>query len=678
MPRIEVLDSHVANLIAAGEVVDHPSSIVKELAENSIDAGATSIVIEVRGGGNRYIRVSDNGYGMSREDVRMCVRRHATSKVRTAGDIERIMTMGFRGEALAAISAVSRVKIFTKRAEDDVGTALECVSGEVVSVEDAGCPKGTFIVIEELFAKLPARRKFMKSDTSEGAACLAIAEKLALAHPALSVKFIGDNTEKLFTSGDGLLGNAIYSVYGRQTAQGLIPIKPYEIEGIKVTGYISRPESSRANRSGESFYVNGRFIRSRTMLAALEEAYISYIQPQRFPMCVIMLEINVQLVDVNIHPQKMEVKFSQEKSVYGAIYHAVRNALESIKENQEIEAPAPKYNPQVVAPFVSKTEQSQKYENVNLFDGTREEKRRETIRPAENKPTAVDFEQMKRQLDSMIETEVSAFPAITEMKVAASKPLPQVSKEAPRTESIDELPSFAGQSVVKEAAFSVDKSKLEEVPASIVEPCVEIAPPVARSASGERELRSYRIVGEAFNTYVMVEQGNSLLMIDKHAAHERILYEGLLRRGRENCAQMLLEPVAVSLGSVEVQTVLEYGEQIGEVGFEIEEFGSDAVLVRSVPSDFEGSDIAAVMEQFAQKLSLGASFEGARSAIFDKALYSVACKAAIKGGRHYAQGHIEWLVDRLMELDNILYCPHGRPCAVELTKPKLDRQFGRT
>ncbi len=633
MGKINLLDFQVANLIAAGEVVDRPASALKELLENSIDAGAKHITVELKRGGVSFIRVSDDGVGMTEEDVPVCVKRHATSKIKYASDLDGICTLGFRGEALAAIASVSKLRIMTRTRDDDMGTIMECVSGEPVSVTRGGAQVGTTVIIEELFANVPARRKFLKRDVSEGMACNAVVEKVALSHPEISFKLITDGTMKYVTQGNGNLIETIYAVLGRDFAGKLLQVDSL-MEGISVYGYIGSPENVRANRNFQNFFINQRYVKSKTAMSALEQAYDSFIPKEKFPCCVLNVKIHPAFVDVNVHPTKLEVKFSDEKKVFDAVYCAVRNVLE-----QKLTRPQMKIEPSSVS-----------YDDIKLKNAFAPiYDRAETI--LSNKP---------------------------EQRVMFDIPDMPVSVQEKRAEPVRE--SFIPQRT--QPLVRDDIPPKEEIKADVTEAPVRVLEertPLSRE-TGRKEIPYYKIIGEAFNSYVMVELEDKMLMIDKHAAHERIIFETMkenMQKG-DTAMQMLMLPIEVPLAEVEAATYADYSEEILAMGFEAQLKGK-TLYVTGIPTQLEENAAREMLEVLIDRLSYGTgTAELTRKLFMEKALYQASCKAAIKAGRIEEREHVRWICDNLLALDDIKYCPHGRPVAIEMSRNEMERQFKRT
>lgn len=666
MGKINVLPFEVANLIAAGEVVDRPASVIKELMENAIDAGANAVVVEIRQGGIAFMRVSDNGCGISREDLPVALRRHATSKIKDSSDLAAIMTLGFRGEALAAIAAVSDVRILSKPAEQAMGAQLTSPCGGEVTVADHGCSNGTTVIVENLFARVPARRKFLKKDVTESMAVSANVEKVALSHPEIAFRLIVDGNVRLETEGDGDLLHTIHSLFGKESAARMMQVESGS-EGVTVTGYTGRSDFYKANRNQENFFLNGRFVKSKTMVAALEQAYTSYMPPERFPCCVLFVNLDPSRVDVNVHPSKLEVKFSNEKAVFEAVYYAVRNALEKniTRPNINLDS-ALKKNPfaypggkisQATAPLDVERPGSLKERQLSYDVGA-------TIQhQPQARMTSAEY------LRTVAGTEKQERPAVAEppaQKPAEPQTLPPNTVQVPLHMQV-KFP----QSVNPNAEFPVpemnDTAKMEAI----------TVPP---EKTGETVLPPYRILGVAFRCYVLVETEEKLLLIDQHAAHERILFEEL-KAGLASVpvtSQILMLPIETMLTGAEVSVLQEYDAELQKIGFRLR-YARNTVLADAIPQGVEAGAVGAMLGTMAGRLiDNTGSVKLTRDILFEKALYQAACKAAIKGGREYAPEQIEWLVKKLMELPDITFCPHGRPVAMELTKRVLDKQFDRT
>ena len=665
MGKINVLSFAVANLIAAGEVVDRPSSVIKELLENSIDSGASAITVEIQNGGVTYMRVTDNGCGISKEDLPVAIRRHATSKIKDAEDLDGIITLGFRGEALAAIASVSDMRIISKQRDSAVGAILEASGGNILSVSDRPAADGTTVIVENLFANVPARKKFLKKDVTEAMSVSAVVEKIALSRPDIFFKLIIDGNVKIETTGDGSLKNTVYAVFGREFAGKLIETKLSE-SGVTVRGFIGRPDNIRANRNQQNFFINGRFVKSRTASAAVEQAYTSYIASERFPCCILFLDIDPALVDVNVHPAKLEVKFSNEKLIFETVYYAVREALEGNTARPDVSLkPSAKRVSDAQRPIEDgKTEslksaqlQAELYRSITADQASGEKAARVAAKP-ETAFAHVTSEEYRKTFAEEKKPSAEA-KAVYEKDFVKAEP-----KAEPKAEN----------KVAEKAERIIEKS--------LPESKTQTSPTVEPIAASEPQLESlqYRIVGEVFHSYVIVESGSEMLLIDKHAAHERIIFEQL-KAGLKDIkvtSQMLMLPIEIMMTSDELQAISDYRAEIEATGFEFS-FGRYALSVSAIPEGITPDGVADMILVMAERLKSGTGTAGlTRDIAFEKALYQASCKAAIKAGREYSPAQIKTIVDKLMQIPDITVCPHGRPVAMVLDKKNLDRQFERT
>ncbi len=808
MGKINQLDFQVANLIAAGEVVDRPASACKELVENSIDAGSTNITVDIRNGGVTYMRVSDDGCGMAREDVPLAIRRHATSKIRNAEDLDSILTLGFRGEALAAISSVASVRILTKRREDEMGTLLESEPGMDPVISEVGTTDGTTIVVENLFENIPARRKFLKKDQTEAMALTGSLEKVALSHPEIGIRLIIDGQTRFATAGDGILKNTIYSILGRDFALKMIELNRKN-EGIEITGFIGTPENVRANRNYQNFFINGRYIKSRCAQAALEQAFISNCPSEKFPTCVMNIRMNPSAVDVNVHPAKLEVKFANERQLFEEIYYAVKGALEtaipvpklnlngkttseanwelykqlnafvplrdrvseppakrspynnqrSVKEGQistedvlsepaaaalPVSRPAERQTTvpshptgyQAAAPASRRPADERRSDNSpqlksesfsqdpnesalpdyrkplykggivvapNPFDPGCPYSPGEPLNP-ENPETMIPFAigdpGIQRPNPNAAPPAFSESPAIRAFRKAMEKQKREAVEEAARKAA--EADHSAPESAVSRPAAdrpaslpaetSADAASIADIASSadfVSSAGLTSADPIshdpvpAQPAPEEKpakKLPPFRIVGEVFLSYVIVEIEDRMMLIDKHAAHERILFESLKenRCSDKVASQILLIPLEVSLTPLEIAAVKDYEADVKAVGFEFYAKDDRLLIVSAIPTSIEASAAPDLLETIADRLASGTgSAEVSRGILFEKALYQASCKAAIKIGHDEDAAHIRWIVEQLLMLDDIKFCPHGRPVAFELTKHEIEHQFRR-
>ncbi len=627
MSEINVLDISVANLIAAGEVVDRPASALKELCENSIDAGAKTITAEIKNGGIAFMRVTDDGKGMTGEDAVICVRRHATSKIKTAKDLSAVMTLGFRGEALAAITAVTHTRIMTKRRADASGTVVTVDYGRLEGAEEGGFPDGTTIICEGLFRTTPARLKFLKSDSAEGAACASVMEKLALSHPEVAFRFIADGQQRFATSGDGKLKNAIYSVYGRDFASKLCEIDS-KSGGISVSGYVGTPDNVRGNRALQIFFINNRCVRNISLTSALEAAFRSFAPIGKYPVCVLNIGLHAAYVDVNIHPAKLDVKFSDEKSIFDAVYYSVRGALERSLKN-------PSFSPKNPSPMTE-----EKLKIISAFVS----------------PDAPKHEQTK--IDMPFE--------------AKYRPYVPTEKPTDKTESGEFAPVVLPKKVASPDVFDTPKAE-EELPK------INASTDAKLTGFEPKPVPEYRILGEAFDCYVIIEEGERLFLLDKHAAHERINFEKMKAAisGLKPETQLLMIEEKFTLSPQEREACEKYKKEISDMGFDfsIEDKG---VILRGVPCDFELSEGRTFFFSLITSLteSEGGLYADGQN-YFERALYQSACKASVKAGIKYDDAHVRWICDNFFRYDCIRRCPHGRPVAYEMTKRELDTRFGR-
>ena len=665
MPNIQVLDPHVADLIAAGEVVERPASVAKELMENAIDAGASAVTVEISHGGLTFLRVTDDGKGIPAGELKTAFLRHATSKLRTEYDLEAIGTLGFRGEALAAIAAVSRIEALTRTAEADLGASLALEGGVPGELDEAGCPLGTTLVVRDLFFNTPARLKFMKKDAAEGAAVFAVVQRVALSHPEVSVKFIRDGKQELLTPGDGQLKSAVYAVLGRELALGFREVKSAG-EDMSVEGFASMPACCRASRSWQFFFVNGRQVKSPLMTAALEEAYKNQKMVGKFPGCVLHLRTKLSAVDVNVHPAKTEVKFGAERAVFSAVYHAVLSALEgdpshprAVLKNTEI--PGVRQQDTV-------TENQLRIGSAPASPFMGEVARRAGGGASSLPPPSAAA---KGGGSSPTRGEPGV-PASTVVRVHDNSYTPP----APPQEKKGSPHSNVGAAALGRPPITTPP--LEHPPVSV--PALEGGParapaptsPHIPPAAGTEEL-PWRLAGEVLNTYIIVERGDTVYLIDKHAAHERMNFDRMKAEGYDPMAQTLLTPAVCRLPPAQREVLLAHRALLEKFGFEVDELGAD-LAVRQAPFDVDPADIPAALEELAQRLLTTGSADPA--AARDELLHTMACKAAIKGGWHSAPQELERVAAAVMS-GQVKYCPHGRPVAVTLTRRELEKQFKR-
>lgn len=681
MGKINVLSFAVANLIAAGEVVDRPSSVIKELLENSIDSGAKQITVEIKNGGITYMRVSDNGCGIEADDLPIAIKRHATSKIKTSDDLMKILTLGFRGEALAAIASVSDLRIISKPANADYGAMLEAHGGEIVEYREQAARNGTTVIVENLFGNIPARRKFLKRDATEAGAIATIVEKLALSHPEISFKLISDGNVKLDTPGDGKLENVIYIIMGKQMQNAMIYVDS-EINDIRVQGYIGRSDVVKSNRNFQNFFINNRFIKSKLAVAAIEQAYTSYLPPEKFPCCVLNLTINPMTVDINVHPTKLEVKFANEKPVFEAIYHTVRTALEENTTRPEIligsrVAPAPS---RITAEQYKTIADARPLSNAfaPIINSPKEEK----IEQIKYTETLID-NASNINSNSNLNTEVPKSINDSGDSIPQEAIDMQLKYENMTQEKFNNLsPAEVMESYANYLKYfhvpAPEHDEEEELAECVGNTTISAEAPVAEKNT--TAIINYRIVGEVFNSYVLVERDDKLLIIDKHAAHERIIFEKNkeMMKSKEPSSQILISPIEIMLTSAEISILNDYLSDFEKLGFKLQA-KKYSVLIYSIPTELASCDIQDTIASMVNRIKDGlGNAKLTRDILFEKALYQASCKAAIKAGREYVEAHTDWIVEQLMKIPDITFCPHGRPVAMELSKRNLDHQFERT
>ena len=632
MAKIHQLSSHIANLIAAGEVVERPASVMKELLENAVDAGATSITAEIRDGGMTFLRVTDNGCGMEKEDARTAFLRHATSKLRTAEDLASISTMGFRGEALAAIASVSRIDLMTKTAGSISGTALSLEGGVITEESEAGCPDGTTIIVRDIFFNTPARMKFMKSDVVEGSRITATVQNQALAHPEISFRLLRDGKEVLSTPGTGKLQDALYAVYGKQSGQ-MAPVES-SWEGYTLSGFVSRPTDARPSRNMQTFFVNGRPVKSRLMMAALEEAYRNRIMVGKFPACVLQLTVPVQAVDVNVHPAKTEVKFLNEKAVFDCIHYGVLGALNQTADRPDLRFKTPTASSASVP---------------------------STPAPAVHSPAP----QMPKQEQFFRTMSTQEYRAFSGALKDAPQPNPTIAAQV--AAKVERPSGYALHSPVILPKVEPLTQETVEIP-QVQEPEQQTLQMPA--------VTSWRLVGELYKSYVLVEQGDDAFLIDKHAAHERILFDKLKAHQEAITGQTLLRPLPCRLEPTSCAILMSNQPLLEELGFEIDTLGENTVVLRQIPMDLSEDDALQAIESIAADLLIGRRED--KSSVRDEVLHTVACKAAIKAGWKTDEKELLALVEQVMAREDLKYCPHGRPICISLSKKQIEKQFGRS
>lgn len=735
MGKINLLSFEVANLIAAGEVVDRPASAVKELLENAIDSGAKHITLEIQRGGVSFIRVADDGCGIEKDDLAPAITRHSTSKIKTAADLTSITTLGFRGEALAAISSVSHIRIYSKLPGSVMGAMLEADGGRIKDITDTGCREGTTVIVEDLFYNVPARRKFLKKDSTEAIAIGAVVEKIALSHPEISFKFISDGEIKFMTSGSGQLKECIWALFGRDTAERSLPVDRSE-NGIRITGFVSEPDLYRSNRNMENFFINGRYIKSKTASAAIEQAYTSKIPQDKFPFCVLNIELNPAAVDVNVHPAKLEVKFANEKIIFDAVYYAVLSALEAAAIRPELQLQKEQKKSQNTTgytlselknTFVPLDGRQKKPEQITLSDALKNADKPIKSAPAAAKTDSGIFSSQtgtdksakltengriqsertdSHKSGSFFQTQTVRNYQTTASEITQNGTRIPPQNYAETAEKSPDLPHNITDTKAPETPYKLkDMPQKPTVHETAEEKPVNLPlignepkndPYAAIDSFDPAKIPDYIIIGEAFNCYVIVQIGEILLMIDKHAAHERIIFDELCRKMRARLrgegqnihgGQMLLSPIEVNLMATEADAVREYDEKIRALGFDysFEQNGASSYIAKisAIPDDLDSTAATELFTTLVSRLSdVTASVESAAAGFFENRLWQASCKAAIKGGRIYDTAHLKWICDRLLVTPEnggsvIRTCPHGRPVAFEIKKSSIDRQFAR-
>ncbi len=635
MARINVLPKEIYQLIAAGEVVERPSSVVKEMIENSLDADAKNITLEIKNGGSTYIRITDDGCGIERDDVRKVFISHATSKISKKDDLNSIATLGFRGEAMASISAVSKVELLTKAENEEIGTRYEIAGGEELEFDDAGCPNGTTIVVRDIFFNTPARMKFLKKDVTEGNQVAGIVDRMAISHPEISFRFIRDGKQVLITSGNGDLKSTVYSVLGKEMSDSLMSVD-YSFNDMRITGFVSKPTASRKSRAGQYFYINNRIVKSKTAMAALEQAYKNTIMVGRFPACVLNIELNPAQVDVNVHPAKTEVRFANEKPIFDLVYYAVKTAIENDRTVKEVEF---KENP------IYRQEPKNVYQNND------------------NKSFQAKFDFFKKKDEPPSQQVIKTKPREDFWQVEAPKPEYKIARDEKPKARVD-------INIEYEEPEEISTAKSEDAPKEQdIEKVV-----ITDEKDNENFIPNFKLIGEAFKTYLIVEIENELYFIDKHAAHERMNFERFKAQATVE-TQMLLAPVVVNLTKDEFIAISENVELIKKCGFELEEFGESQIIVRAIPSLVDGDSVKDLMLEIAQKL-----LEHKTDILPDKIdwiYHSASCRGAVKAGDYTSRQEQEMFVKKLLSMPNIRFCPHGRPVFIKMSKYDIEKQFGR-
>ena len=635
MARINVLPKEIYQLIAAGEVVERPSSVVKEMIENSLDAGAKNITLAIKNGGSTYIRITDDGCGIERDDVRKVFISHATSKISKKDDLNSIATLGFRGEAMASISAVSKVELLTKAENEEIGTRYEIAGGEELEFDDAGCPNGTTIVVRDIFFNTPARMKFLKKDVTEGNQVAGIVDRMAISHPKISFRFIRDGKQVLITSGNGDLKSTVYSVLGKEMSDSLMSVD-YSFNDMRITGFVSKPTASRKSRAGQYFYINNRIVKSKTAMAALEQAYKNTIMVGRFPACVLNIELNPAQVDVNVHPAKTEVRFANEKPIFDLVYYAVKTAIENDRTVKEVEF---KENP------IYRQESKNVYQNND------------------NKSFQAKFDFFKKKDEPPSQQVIKTKPRENFWQVEAPKPEYKIARDEKPKARVDINIEYEEPEEIS-TAESKDAPKEQDIEKVVI----------TDEKDNENFIPNFKLIGEALKTYLIVEIENELYFIDKHAAHERMNFERFKAQATVE-TQMLLAPVVVNLTKDEFNAISENVELIKKCGFELEEFGESQIIVRAIPSLVDGDSVKDLMLEIAQKL-----LEHKTDIPPDKIdwiYHSASCRGAVKAGDYTSRQEQEMFVKKLLSMPNIRFCPHGRPVFIKMSRYDIEKQFGR-
>ena len=660
MGKIQVLDPVTVDQIAAGEVIERPASVVKELVENAIDAGASAVVVEIKEGGISYMRIADNGCGISREDVPAAFLRHSTSKIRTVDDLVHIGSLGFRGEALSSIAAVSQVELVTKTADQTFGTRYRIAGGKEEGIEDAGAKDGTTFIIRQLFYNTPARRKFLKTPMTEASHVGDLMTRMALSHPEVSFQFINNGQTKLHTAGNGKLRDVIYHVYGREIASNLLRAE-YETSGLKITGFLGKPLISRGNRNFENYYINGRYVKSSIIAKAIEDGYKDFTMQHKYPFVVLHMEIDTENIDVNVHPTKMELRFNRQQEVYNAVYAAVDEGLHREELIPQVEVNVPKV--QELPPVTI----SKKEEVPPVTVSKKEEVPPVTVSKKEELPPVTIPK--KSELPPKEERDLNYFMEKMKERVTAYH------NQNSSAEVKDKEKIFKPQIQADRIREAVQYAKKTELPKS--EPPKQMNLFEERLLSEQARAR-HKIIGQVFDTYWLGEFQDQLYIIDQHAAHERVLYERTLKgmKTREFTSQMISPPILLNLGMQEAQLLNEYMDQFTRIGFEIEEFGQDTYAVRAVPDNLfslaKKDLLIEMLDSLSDELNRSMTAE-----LIDEKVASMSCKAAVKGNMKLSAAEADALIGELLTLDNPYHCPHGRPTIISMTKRDLEKKFKR-
>lgn len=657
MARIQVLDQITIDKIAAGEVVERPASVVKELVENALDAGSTQIVVEIEEGGISLIRISDNGCGIDREDIPKAFLRHSTSKIRSVEDLTHVSSLGFRGEALSSISAVAKVEMITKRAEDMLGTRYVIEGGQNISMEDAGSPNGTTLMIRQIFYNVPARRKFLKTPMTEASHIQDLLIRLALSHPSVSFRFLNNGQEKLRTSGNGKVKDVVYAVYGREAAMSLLDMD-YNRGGLHITGYLGKPEISRGNRNFENYFINGRYMKNAMVSKAIEDAYKDYSMQHRFPFVVLYLNLNQEEIDVNVHPAKMDLRFYKQQEVYNTIYEGVRTTLKEPELIPKVSVPDVPKDMTVAAPLKQETYKTEPEKEVKEI--------KENEVPSKVQDEEYFLQKMRQRVMESYQKKcekstspVSEYQPKNELQPEneiqpANEIQPTEGKQTADEKQVD---------CIKETAVYQEETQLSFFEERLL----------------DREKKSeYTIVGQVFQTYWIVELDSQMYIIDQHAAHERVLYEKTIAamKDRTYTSQMISPPIILTLSMQEEAVLKEHLDRFAQIGFEIEPFGGNEYAVRAVPDNLFHVAQKKLLIEMLDEMTDGIS-SGMAPDLIDEKIASMSCKAAVKGNQQLSYAEMETLIGELLQLENPYHCPHGRPTIISMTKRELEKKFKR-
>lgn len=660
MAKINVLPKEVYQLIAAGEVVERPSSIVKEMIENSIDAGSKSVTVEIKNGGSSYIRITDDGCGIEKADVPKVFISHATSKIEFKHDLDAISTLGFRGEAMSSVCAVAKVELISKSRNEKVGSRYVIHGGEEISFDDAGCPDGTTIVVRDIFYNVPARMKFLKKDVTEGNSVAGIVDRMALSHPEISFRFIRDGKQVLFTNGNGSLSDAVYCVFGAEFHKTLIPVE-YNYSSMRLTGLVSNPLFPRKSRSMQYFFINSRTVKSKTMMAALEQAYKNNIMVGKFPACILNIELNTSLVDVNVHPAKTEVRFTNEKPIFEIVYYAVKSAIENNRDVKHAVFSSSKTYTK--GDFEVKKEQPKQF-RFNVVNKDSEEKS-DFVASSFN----LNFSSENSQKNNEIKIEKNPLPKSKTVNISIEKDDEEDKSTQYRSLKFDRK----AEEKIEYTQNSKQTVKNDELSYG-TKKSVDLTEKKIPSLTTDEELPEIKVIGEAFKTYIIAEVGGELLFIDKHAAHERMNYEKL-KSSDGVYPQVLLTPVTVKLSKEEYTAVINNIDALTKTGFSVEDFGNYTVIIRECPSLVANEDISDLIVEIAGKL-----LDKKTDILPDKMewiYHSTACRSAVKAGDFTSRFEMERFVKKLLNMPNIRFCPHGRPVFIKFTKYEIEKLFGR-